>query len=152
MIRQIYCFASLSFLSLNTFAQYSKYVDPDDGLGAIPQQGMGSLFLTLVIFAIFFIILDRGGKKTFIRVVAYLFGLFAYLGLIIKLGMILQEAISPTKSGQGFIENSYRVLMTRAREGMVIWVPEGDVSDKTRLPKDLDRVYSYLIECGAEII
>ena len=55
-------------------------------------------------------------------------------------------------SGKGFIENSYRVLLTRAREGMVIWVPEGDISDKTRLPIDLDRVYSYLIECGAEII
>jgi hypothetical protein len=55
-------------------------------------------------------------------------------------------------AGQGFIENSYRVLMTRAREGMIIWVPEGDISDKTRLPKDLDRVYSYLIECGAEIV
>jgi hypothetical protein len=57
-----------------------------------------------------------------------------------------------TNSGKEFIENSYRVLLTRAREGMVFWVPEGQVGDKTRSPEDSDRVYSYLIECGAEII
>jgi hypothetical protein len=55
-------------------------------------------------------------------------------------------------SEKRFIENSYRVLMTRAREGMVIWVPKGDIADKSRLPEDLDRVFRYLIECGAEII
>lgn len=53
---------------------------------------------------------------------------------------------------QQFIENSYRVLMTRAREGMIIWVPKGEILDKTRRPEELDLVYSYLIECGAENI
>src|SRR5262249_3691508 len=31
--------------------------------------------------------------------------------------------------------NSYRVLLTRAREGLVIWVPLGDPADLTRDPK-----------------
>ena len=31
-----------------------------------------------------------------------------------------------------YVINKYRVLLTRAREGMVIWVPEGDKSDWTR--------------------
>jgi DUF2075 family protein len=48
-----------------------------------------------------------------------------------------------------FIENSYRVLLTRAREGMVIWVPEGDSSDKTRTPSGLDMMASFLKACGA---
>jgi hypothetical protein len=55
-------------------------------------------------------------------------------------------------SGQRFVENSYRVLMTRAREGMVIWIPNGDETDETRSPEEFDLIYSYLIDCGAEII
>src|SRR5262249_23676592 len=37
-----------------------------------------------------------------------------------------------------YIKNTYRVLLTRAREGMVIWVPRGDPSDRTRKPEELD--------------
>ena len=48
-----------------------------------------------------------------------------------------------------FIENSYRVLLTRAREGMVIWVPEGDSGDETRVPAGLDATASFLMACGA---
>lgn len=55
-------------------------------------------------------------------------------------------------SGQRFVENSYRVLMTRAREGMVIWVPYGAEDDETRSPEELDLIYSYLIDCGVEVI
>lgn len=47
-----------------------------------------------------------------------------------------------------FILNKYRVLMTRAREGMVIFVPTGDSSDETRLPEFYDETYSYLKRCG----
>ena len=49
---------------------------------------------------------------------------------------------------QQFIINKYRVLLTRAREGMVIWVPVGDTSDLTRPPKYYDAIASYLVECG----
>ncbi len=49
---------------------------------------------------------------------------------------------------QQFIINKYRVLLTRAREGMVIWVPVGDESDSTRPQKHYDAIASYLVECG----
>jgi len=57
-----------------------------------------------------------------------------------------------TESGRQFIENSYRVLLTRARQGMGIWIPPGNKSDKTRSPKEFDAVYNFLRECGAETI
>lgn len=47
-----------------------------------------------------------------------------------------------------FILNKYRVLMTRAREGMIIYVPPGDLSDETRLPKFYDETYIFLKLCG----
>jgi hypothetical protein len=47
-----------------------------------------------------------------------------------------------------FVKNKYRVLMTRAREGMIIFVPKGDAEDKTRLPKLYDPTFKYLVSCG----
>lgn len=44
--------------------------------------------------------------------------------------------------------NKYRVLLTRAREGMVIWIPEGDKTDASRLPEFYDPIYTYLKSCG----
>lgn len=47
--------------------------------------------------------------------------------------------------------NAYRVLLTRARQGMIIVVPEGDHSvppDTTRNPAWYDGVYSYLKRIG----
>jgi hypothetical protein len=46
------------------------------------------------------------------------------------------------------IQNKYRVLLTRFRKGMVIFVPEGAANDLTRSPEDFDNVYSYLFRCG----
>lgn len=51
-----------------------------------------------------------------------------------------------------YILNTYRVLLTRAREGMVIWVPIGDESDRTRPPHDYDMIYEYLKSCGVREI
>jgi Uncharacterized conserved protein (DUF2075) len=48
-----------------------------------------------------------------------------------------------------FVENAYRVLLTRAREGLIIWVPRGDAKDKTREPELLDAAAAYLVSCGA---
>jgi hypothetical protein len=48
-----------------------------------------------------------------------------------------------------FIRNKYRVLLTRAREGIVIWVPQGDMHDATRDPAWLDSTANYLHRCGA---
>jgi len=47
-----------------------------------------------------------------------------------------------------YILNKYRVLLTRAREGMVIWIPEGDKEDQTRLPEFYDPIFEYLKSCG----
>lgn len=45
--------------------------------------------------------------------------------------------------------NVYRVLLTRARFGTVIWVPHGDAADPTRDPRLYDGVAAYLQACGA---
>lgn len=42
------------------------------------------------------------------------------------------------------LKNAYRVLLTRARQGMVIFVPEGDASDSTRNPEWYDGIYQCL--------
>jgi hypothetical protein len=47
-----------------------------------------------------------------------------------------------------YVTNKYRVLLTRAREGTVIWVPRGDPDDPTRSPLEADRVASFLLSCG----
>ena len=49
---------------------------------------------------------------------------------------------------QAYTLNRYRVLLTRARNGLVIWVPEGDCKDPTRDPERFDRVYEALIQAG----
>jgi hypothetical protein len=46
------------------------------------------------------------------------------------------------------ILNSYRVLLSRARRGLLIWVPEGSDEDATRPRDQMDRTYQYLIDCG----
>lgn len=47
-----------------------------------------------------------------------------------------------------YLKNAYRVLLTRARQGMVIVVPEGDLTDPTRTPAYYDSTYDYLLEVG----
>jgi hypothetical protein len=49
-------------------------------------------------------------------------------------------------------KNAYRVLMTRARQGMVIVVPEGDAEDPTRNPDFYDPTFQYLQSIGFEVI
>ncbi len=51
-----------------------------------------------------------------------------------------------------YLKNAYRVLLTRARQGMVLVVPEGDAEDATRHASFYDGTYNYLKEIGfAEI-
>jgi len=49
---------------------------------------------------------------------------------------------------QIYQKNAYRVLLTRARQGMVIFVPEGDDDDLTRPREYYDSTYSYLKGLG----
>ena len=48
--------------------------------------------------------------------------------------------------------NAYRVLLTRARQGMVIVVPEGNSEDFTRQPEFYDTTFEYLKEIGIELV
>lgn len=51
-----------------------------------------------------------------------------------------------------YLQNAYRVLLTRARQGLIIFIPEGDNLDHTR-PKELyDNTFNYFKTCGIEII
>lgn len=49
---------------------------------------------------------------------------------------------------QAYIRNRYRVLLTRARAGMVIWIPPGSPADPTRDPGRFDRVHELLMNAG----
>jgi DUF2075 family protein len=49
---------------------------------------------------------------------------------------------------QRYLLNAYRVLLTRARQGMAIFVPPGDRRDPTRLPEFYDGTFEYLAELG----
>ena len=47
-----------------------------------------------------------------------------------------------------YLKNAYRVLLTRARQGLVIFIPQGDLSDATRRPEYYDGTYNYLRRIG----
>ncbi|MFZ0392763.1 MAG: DNA/RNA helicase domain-containing protein [Terracidiphilus sp.] len=49
---------------------------------------------------------------------------------------------------RAFRQNAYRVLLTRARQGMVIFVPPGDPADATNSPDDFDSTSGFLVQCG----
>lgn len=49
---------------------------------------------------------------------------------------------------QLYLKNAYRVLLTRARQGMIIFVPEGDRDDPTRSPNFYDPTFEYLQSVG----
>ena len=51
-----------------------------------------------------------------------------------------------------YLKNTYRVLLTRSRQGFIIFVPEGNSEDETMQPKFYDGVYDYLKEIGLEEI
>jgi DUF2075 family protein len=53
---------------------------------------------------------------------------------------------------QTYLKNAYRVLLTRARQGMVIVVPQGDPEDPTRTPDYYDPTYQYLCQLGFPVL
>lgn len=56
------------------------------------------------------------------------------------------------KEAQLYQLNAYRVLLTRARQGMIICVPKGNIDDHTRQPEFYDSTYEYLKSIGLEEI
>ena len=53
---------------------------------------------------------------------------------------------------KNYLKNAYRVLLTRARQGMVIVVPSGNDEDPTRNPSFYDDTFEYLKSIGFEIL
>jgi hypothetical protein len=51
-----------------------------------------------------------------------------------------------------FRYNGYRVLLTRARAGLVIFVPRGSAEDPTRAPREFDETARSLMECGCALL
>ncbi len=46
--------------------------------------------------------------------------------------------------------NAYRVLLTRARQNMILYIPQPNKDDGSRLHSELDRTAEFLLSCGAE--
>ena len=78
-----------------------------------------------------------------------------------KTAWVEQTATSESKQElMKYMLNAYRVLLTRARAGMVICVPEGNDNktasgfweDSTRLPEYYDETYGYLKSLGLEVL
>ncbi len=57
-----------------------------------------------------------------------------------------------TESKKRYLKNTYRVLLTRARQGLVIFISRGDPKDATRLPEMYDGTYEYFMRMGVEEI
>jgi hypothetical protein len=53
---------------------------------------------------------------------------------------------------RGYLKNTYRVLLTRARQGMIIYLPDGTDEDHTRPKEFYDGTYNYLRTIGIEEI
>jgi hypothetical protein len=50
---------------------------------------------------------------------------------------------------QIYRRNAYRVLLTRARQGVVLYIPTGDAQDPTRSPTEFQETADFLVRCGA---
>jgi hypothetical protein len=55
---------------------------------------------------------------------------------------------SKNKAQREYALNAYRVLLTRARVGMIIWVPNGSKEDPSRKVEEMDLVYDTLVQAG----
>jgi hypothetical protein len=53
---------------------------------------------------------------------------------------------------QKYLKNAYRVLLTRARQGMVVCVPYGDTNDPTRNTSHYDPTFEYLMNIGVPVL
>jgi hypothetical protein len=53
-----------------------------------------------------------------------------------------------TPDSRRYLLNAYRVLLTRARQGMVLFIPEGSAADATRLPEFYDETYAFFRAIG----
>jgi hypothetical protein len=57
-----------------------------------------------------------------------------------------------TELARRYLINKYRVLLTRARAGMVLWIPPGESCDPTRDPQLLNATATYLQASGVQVL
>ena len=57
-----------------------------------------------------------------------------------------------SKEARVYLKNAYRVLLTRARQGIIIVIPEGNNEDYTRLSSFYNGVYEYFKKIGIKEI
>jgi hypothetical protein len=57
-----------------------------------------------------------------------------------------------TVEGRLYLKNAYRVILTRARQGMIIFMPKGSVEDPTRAPEFYDETFAFLQSCGLRLL
>ena len=55
-----------------------------------------------------------------------------------------------TAEGRLYLKNEYRVILARARQGMIVYVPKGAEEDTTRPPVYYDQTYEYLKKRGLQ--
>jgi hypothetical protein len=56
------------------------------------------------------------------------------------------------ESNRLYLKNAYRVILTRARQGMILFIPRGDASDHTRPRAFYDGTFDYLRACGIPVL
>ena len=54
-----------------------------------------------------------------------------------------------SKEKRTYKKNAYRVLLTRARKGMILFVLKGSENDPTTRPEEFETTAKYLVQCGA---
>ena len=59
--------------------------------------------------------------------------------------------IDTSSEKRRYRKNAYRVLLTRARQGMVLFIPKGDQLDPTTSPIEFDATEDFLIDCGVAL-
>ncbi len=57
-----------------------------------------------------------------------------------------------SKDNRRYLLNAYRVLLTRARQGMVLFIPPGDAGDPTRSPAYYNSTFNYLVDLGIPVL
>lgn len=51
-----------------------------------------------------------------------------------------------------YLKNAYRVLLTRSRQGFIIYIPEGNKDDISTKPEIYDKTFEYLKNIGLELV
>ena len=55
-------------------------------------------------------------------------------------------------NSRSYLQNAYRVLLTRARQGLIIYIPNGDNLDRTRPNELYDSTFDFFLSCGIQSI